>query len=131
MGLWFFSCVVSSVRNCWKLPAISPPDAAVPPRPLPRQHEEGDGHDWHAEIAVNRWRNADHRDWWDLADRIRVPTLVLGGQQSHLPQDRMRDLAGRLPDATFADFDLGHGMHEERPGEVLTVVEPFLSPLAK
>lgn len=118
------------------LEEMPPPDAAAPPRPVPprpgpRRAQHGGQHDWRAESAVNRWRNLDHPDWWDLAERVEVETLVLGGRQSHLPQNRLRDLAGRVPHGRFEAFDLGHAMHQYRPGEVLTVVEPFLSPLAK
>lgn len=113
------------------LEEMPPPDAAVPPRPVPRRAPRDGQHDWRAEIAVNQWRNLDHPDWWDLAESVEVEALVLGGQQSHLPQGRMQDLANRLPHGRFQPFDLGHDMHQDRPGEVLTVVEPFLSPLAK
>lgn len=113
------------------LEEIPPPDAAVPPRPLPRRPPPQPGYDWRAQIAVNRWRNVDHPDWWGFAERVEVPALVLGGRQSHLPQNRLRDLANRLPDGRFEAFDLGHDLHEYRPGVVLTAVEPFLAPLAK
>ncbi|WP_375387289.1 MULTISPECIES: alpha/beta fold hydrolase [Actinomycetes] len=113
------------------LEEMPPPDAAEPHRPIPRQPDPTADHDWRAVIAVHRWRNVDHPGWWDHADRITVDTLVLGGEQSYLPQSRLRDLAGRLPHGTFASLDLPHGMHEDRPGEVLTVVEPFLTRFAK
>ena len=110
---------------------MPPPDPADPPRPIPRQHEPGAGHDWRAEIAVNRWRNAPAPGWWDHADRIQAETLVLGGARSHLPQHRLQDLARRLPHGQFQSLDLDHEMHQDRPGQVLAVVEPFLTPLAK
>ena len=113
------------------LEEMPPPDAAVPRRPVLSRPEPGTDHDWRASIAVNRWRNVDHPDWWAYADQIEAETLVLGGQRSHLPQDRLRELAERLPHGRFESFDLGHDLHGERPGEVLTVVEPFLHPLAK
>lgn len=114
------------------LSEMPPPDMAVPPRPIPRRAPRGAQHDWRAEIAVNRWRNLDHPDWWEMAGRVEVETLVLGGgRQSHLPQNRLQDLANRLPHGRFESFELGHDMHQYRPGEVLTVVEPFLSPLGK
>ena len=110
---------------------MPPPDPARPPRPIPREPDPAATHDWRAEIAVNRWRNQPPPGWWDHADRIQAETLVLGGQRSHLPQDRLAELARRLPHGRFASLDLDHDMHEDRPGEVLAVVEPFLQPLAK
>jgi len=113
------------------LEEMPPPDPADPPRPIPRQPEPDADHDWRAVIAVHRWRNAPPPGWWDYADRIRTETLVLGGQRSHLRQHRLQDLARRLEHGRFVSLDLDHDMHEDRPGEVLAVVEPFLHPLAK
>jgi pimeloyl-ACP methyl ester carboxylesterase len=113
------------------LEEMPPPDPARPPRPIPRRPEPGTSHDWRAEIAVHRWRNQPTPGWWDYAERIQVETLVLGGARSYLPQHRLHDLSNRLPHGRFASLDLEHAMHEDRPGEVLAVVEPFLNPLAK
>ena len=110
---------------------MPPPDPAEPRKPIPRQPEPGADHDWRAVIAVNRWRNQPSPGWWEHADRIGAETLVLGGLRSHLTQQRLRDLAQRLPNGRYVSLDLDHAMHEERPGEVLTVVEPFLQPFAK
>lgn len=110
---------------------MPPPDPAEPRRPLPRQPEPGADHDWRAVIAVRRWRNQPPPGWWEHADAISTQTLVLGGLRSHLPQQRLRDLAQRLPEGRYTSLDLDHRMHEQRPGEVLTVVEPFLRPFAK
>jgi pimeloyl-ACP methyl ester carboxylesterase len=113
------------------LEEMPPPDPARPPRVFPRHPDPAGAYDWRAEIAVYRWRNQPPRRWWDYADTIQAETLVLGGAQSYLPQNRLRDLANRLPHGRFASLDLDHDMHEQRPGEVLTVVEPFLKPLGK
>ena len=110
---------------------MPPPDPARPPRTLPRHPDPQGRYDWRAEIAVARWRNQPPAGWWEHAERIQAETLVLGADRSHLPQHRLRDLAHRLPRGEFASLDLEHAMHEDRPGEVLTVVEPFLRPLAK
>jgi pimeloyl-ACP methyl ester carboxylesterase len=113
------------------LEEMPPPDPAHPPRVFPRHPDRDGAYDWRAEIAVYRWRNQPPRGWGDYADAIQAETLVLGGERSYLPQNRLRDLANRLPHGRFVSLDLDHDMHEQRPGEVLTVVEPFLRPLAK
>jgi pimeloyl-ACP methyl ester carboxylesterase len=113
------------------LEEMPPPDPARPPRVFPRHPDPGARYDWRAQIAVYRWRNQPPRGWWEHADAIQAETLVLGGAQSSLPQNRLQDLANRLPHGRFASLDLDHEMHEQRPGEVLTVVEPFLAPLGK
>jgi len=113
------------------LEEMPPPDPAKPPQPIPRQPEPGADHDWRAVIAVRRWRNQPPPTWWDHTAAIQAETLVLGGARSYLPQHRLQDLARRLPHGQFVSLDLAHDMHQDRPGAVLAVVEPFLKPLAK
>jgi pimeloyl-ACP methyl ester carboxylesterase len=113
------------------LEEMPPPDPAKPPRPMPRGPDPDGAVDWHAVIAMHRWRNAPDRSWWGMANKIPSRTLVVGGSRSHLPQDRMRTLADAIPNASFASVDLGHNIHTERPSEFLRVVEPFISWFAK
>jgi pimeloyl-ACP methyl ester carboxylesterase len=113
------------------LEEMPPPDPAKPPRPYPRQPDPDADTDWRAVIAVNRWRNNPPRSSWGMANKIASKTLVLGGSQSHLPQDRLRTLSDSIPNATFTAIDRGHNIHDERPSEFLAVVEPFISWFAK
>jgi pimeloyl-ACP methyl ester carboxylesterase len=113
------------------LEEMPPPDPAEPPRPMPRQHEPGDQHDWRAVIGFRRWRNAPPRGWWDMADRISAETLVISGSQSYLSASRMEELCHQLPHGQFVSLDLGHVPHEERPSEFLRVVQPFVAYFAK
>lgn len=113
------------------LEEMPPPDPARPPMPLPRQPEPDAEYDWHAVIAVRRWRNNPPPDWWDLAGRIPAKTLVVGGAHSHLDQGRMQELAKRIPHASFSSVDLDHSLHLDRPSEFLKVLEPFISWFAK
>ncbi len=109
------------------LEEMPPPDPAKPPRPYPRQPHPDDECDWRAVIALNRWRNSPPKSWWGLANKIPSRTLVVGGSQSHLSQDRMRTLSDSIPNAKFVSVDRGHDIHTERPSEFLAVVEPFIS----
>jgi pimeloyl-ACP methyl ester carboxylesterase len=113
------------------LEEMPPPDPAKPPRPYPREPDPNGEWDWQAVIAANRWRNNPDKSWWAMANKIQAKTLVIGGAQSHLPQNRMRTLSESIPNATFTSLDLGHDPHAERPSEFLRVVEPFISRFAK
>jgi 3-oxoadipate enol-lactonase len=107
------------------------PDAADPPLDVPKRGRPGQTYDWRAASEVLRWRNLSHSDWWDLAERITCPTLIIGGNSSHLPQDRLAELARRMPRGQYVSMDGGHDLHARRPGEFDIVVEPFLKPWAK
>lgn len=105
------------------MPAPVPAD---PPRPIPVGPEPGETCDWRAVAALRSWRNAPQQGSWDLAGRIRAQTLVVGADGSGLPQDRLREIARLIPRSSFISLDTGHAVHEERPGEFLAVVRPFL-----
>ncbi|WP_244217737.1 alpha/beta fold hydrolase, partial [Streptomyces carpinensis] len=73
-------------------------------------------------------RNAPDPVWWEHMGRITAPTLlVAGGPRSFIPQEQITTLAGLIPDARVVTVDAGHLVHETRPEEFLTVVEPFLA----
>lgn len=113
------------------LEEMPPPDPANPPKPIPRKPELGADYDWRALIAVLRWRNAPPPIWWEYASQIQANTLVLGATNSHLRQDRLRELSERIPHGTFASMNCDHEGHEARPSEFLIHVEPFISWFAK
>ena len=69
----------------------------------------------------------DH-DGAAVLDGIRAETLVVHGTHDPLtPLPHGEVLAGRIPDATLAVFDAGHGLHLDTP-EVLDTVRAFLLP---
>ncbi len=113
------------------LEEMPPPDPAKPPQELPLGPDPAGRWDWRAVLVIRRWINAGHPDWWQLANALKVRTLVVGGRRSHYDQDRLRDLSRAMPEARFVSLDLGHAPHAERPSAFLQVVGPFLAPLAK
>ena len=113
------------------LEEMPPPDAAKPRLELPLGPDPEGRWDWRFVIMVRRWLNDGHPDWWQLANKITVRTLVIAGARSAADEGRQHDLARAMPDATFRSLDLGHTPHAERPSAFLQVVGPFLAPLAK
>lgn len=113
------------------LEEMPPPDAARPPLELPLGPDPEGRWDWRLVIAVRRWRNAGHPEWWQLANKVTVRTLVVSGARSPYDAGRLRDLSRAMPEARFVSLNLGHAPHEERPSAFLQVVVPFLAPLAK
>ena len=110
---------------------MPPPDAAKPPLELPLGPDPAGRYDWKAVIAIRRWLNAGHPDWWQLANGLGTRTLVIGAERGPYDQSRLRDLTTAMPDASYVGVDLGHTPHAERPSAFLQVVQPFLAPLAK
>ena len=110
---------------------VPTPDPANPPREVPLRGSPDDTSDWRAISQVRRWRNNPPQEWWQLAEHIVCPTLVIGPTESHLPQDRLAELARRIPRGEFVAVEGGHNLHEDRPSQFDIAVEPFLTPWAR
>ncbi len=63
----------------------------------------------------------------ELAPLVAVPSLVIGCRDDELAgAGQSRLLFGAIPDARYAEVASGHGVLDERPAEVLQLVESFL-----
>ncbi len=106
---------------------------AVPPRlgslerpPLPRPDEELP-FDWPLVNALRAQLTNPDPAWWQDAQRIAVPTLVIaGGPPSHIPQADLHELAARLVDGRLVEIPVGHMVHVQAPGEFVAAIRTFL-----
>jgi pimeloyl-ACP methyl ester carboxylesterase len=98
------------------------PDVTVGPRPA------GDlDYDWAVIPAIRERVRTSDPSWPGLLPSIRVPTLVLaGGATSQIPQNRIADMAGLLPDARLVMIDAGHSIHQAAPERFIAEVVAFL-----
>jgi pimeloyl-ACP methyl ester carboxylesterase len=66
--------------------------------------------------------------WWDALTAIKAPTLVIGGgPRSHVPPERLVEVACTIPDAELITIDAGHRIHSTRPAEFRDAVLEFLA----
>ena len=103
-----------------------------PPVPLglpePQRPEGPIAFDWEVRPAIVGQLNAPDADWWDGIATVGVPTLVVaGGTESHLPQDRIAEMAQRFPAGHLLTIPVGHEVHGALPSEFGEVVRSFLS----
>ncbi|MFH8932211.1 alpha/beta fold hydrolase [Streptomyces pristinaespiralis] len=97
-----------------------------PPRPPAVRGEEPLGFDWPVVPDTDRELNEPDPAWWQELTEITCPTLVIGGgPTSHVPQDRLAELAGRIPGGRFVTIDAGHLVHESRPEDFLKSLKEF------
>ncbi len=77
-----------------------------------------------------------YKDTWDLPDynlmprlaTLRIPTLVLWGDQDFIPKDTSAHIAGAIPGAQLVVLkDCGHFSYLECPDQVGRVINEFLS----
>ncbi len=98
------------------------PDVTAGTRP------SGDlNYDWAVIPAIRERVRTSNPSWPGLLPSIRVPTLVLaGGDTSQIPQNRIADMAGLLPDARLVTIEAGHSIHQAAPERFVAEVVAFL-----
>jgi 3-oxoadipate enol-lactonase len=94
----------------------------------PRSRPEGAlPFDWQALVSVNDELRDPDSSWWEGLARISAPTLmVAGGSASHIPQDLLADVAGRIPNCALVTIDVGHHVHRYALAEFVRAVRAFL-----
>lgn len=83
--------------------------------------------DWAVVPAI--YGQLSHPDpaWWDRVTAITAPTLIIGGgPDSHIPQDKLKEAADRLPNSTLQVIPAGHDVHGACPAEFTAAVLEFL-----
>ena len=105
-----------------------PPLPARPPRVVPRKPSDPLAFDWRVLGAIAHQRNHPDPAWWEDLNLITARTLVIaGGTDSHLPQDQIAALAGRITDATLVTIHAGHNVPSTHPDAFLAALLPFLA----
>jgi 3-oxoadipate enol-lactonase len=103
-------------------PPPTPRSRAIPERP--------DGplsFDWAVVPAIVDQVNDPDPAWWEHLTRISAPTLLIaGGPASHIPQDKLRELAARVQTCTLLTIAAGHNIHAARPEEFAAAVLDFV-----
>ena len=96
-----------------KRPPLAPPDTPTP-------------FDFAVVNAIRAQLTDPDPTWWDRTDTVNVPTLVIGGADSHIPQHLLADMVERMPDAALVTIAAGHHVHHDQPVEFLDAVNGFL-----
>lgn len=105
-----------------------PPPFPRPASPVPDEPEGPADFDWAVVRPLKAQVDTPDPAWREGLRRITAPTLVVaGGPASHVPQERIADLAALVPDCRTVTVDAGHLVHAVRPAEFVAAVAPFLS----
>jgi pimeloyl-ACP methyl ester carboxylesterase len=85
--------------------------------------------DWEMVLAIRRQIEDPDPAWLERLSRISAQTLIIGGgPQSHIPQDRIAELARRIPGARSATIPAGHLIHDAEPEAFTETTLMFLRP---
>ena len=78
-------------------------------------------------LAVRRQIDDPDPAWLERLGRISAPTLVIGGgPRSPIPQDRVAELARRIPGARRETIPAGHLIHDAEPDAFTKMALMFL-----
>jgi pimeloyl-ACP methyl ester carboxylesterase len=99
--------------------ALERPPLAPPAEPTP--------FDFAAVNAIRAQINDPDPAWWDGMATVDVPTLIIGGANSSIPQYLLAETVERMPDAGLVTIDAGHNVHRDGPAEFLAAVNRFLA----
>ena len=86
-------------------------------RPLPVRPEGVElSFDWEVVPAIAAESGVTDAAAWEALGEIAAPTLmVAGGPSSHVPQERLAEVAARIPECTLVTLDGGHHVHRAEP----------------
>jgi pimeloyl-ACP methyl ester carboxylesterase len=92
-----------------------------PPEPVP--------FDWRVVAPIRRQLNEPDSAWWGRLPEITAPTLVVGGgSTSHIPQEDLEALSGRVPGCRLVTIEgAGHQVHSARHEQFLAAINEFLA----
>ncbi|MDR0345243.1 MAG: alpha/beta hydrolase [Nocardiopsaceae bacterium] len=104
------------------VPPPFPRERAIPERPA-----QPLDFDWAVVPAIVGQVNQGDPAAWEGLAAITAPALLIGGgPESHIPQDRLAEVAARIPRCDLVTIPAGHLVHEARPSEFADVVLGWL-----
>jgi pimeloyl-ACP methyl ester carboxylesterase len=105
-------------------------DAAPPfprDRPIPDRPDHELDFDWALVPAILGEAGRGDPEAWAGLSAITARTLVVGGgEESHIPQDRLAQAVQRIPHAALVTIPAGHEVHVTRPTEFADVLLAWL-----
>lgn len=108
------------------------PPPFVRERAIPERPEGRLDFDWEVVPAIVAEVNRGNPTMWDRLHSITAPTLLIGGgPESHIPQDKLHEVADRIPDCSFITIPAGHLVHATRPTEFADAVLGWLNQTSK
>ena len=101
-----------SPRRIQRLIVEDAPPPFVRERPVPARPEGELDFDWAVVPAIVGEVSRGNPRLWDRLSSITAPTLIVGGgSQSHIPQEKLQEVADRIPDCSLVTIPAGHLVH--------------------
>ena len=106
---------------------VCPPYKRDHPIPEAPSNTDAFDFDWNVVPAIVEEVNAGSPRTWDGLKTIRARTLLIGGgPTSHIPQDKLVEVAGLIPRCDVTTIAAGHHVHRTEPEPFATTVLDWL-----
>ncbi|MGP4064105.1 alpha/beta fold hydrolase [Oceanobacillus sp. M65] len=84
--------------------------------------------DWLVVPSILQQLNEPNPEWWARLTDIIMPTLIIGGGSSHIPQNKLHEVSELIPKCELVTIeDAGHFVHDDNLPAYLTAVKSFLN----
>ncbi|RIU94735.1 alpha/beta fold hydrolase [Oceanobacillus picturae] len=106
----------------------TPPPFPDKPIEIPTKPSDSLQFDWLVVPSILQQLNEPNPKWWARLTDISMPTLIIGGGSSHIPQNKLQEVSELIPTCEFVTIeDAGHFVHEENLPAYLAAVKSFLN----
>jgi pimeloyl-ACP methyl ester carboxylesterase len=105
----------------------TPPPFLNKPIEVPAKPSDPLPFDWLVVPSILRQLNEPNPEWWARLTDILMPTLIIGGGSSHIPQNKLQEVCELIPNCELVTIeDAGHFVHDANLPAFLAAVKSFL-----
>ncbi|MFB4328220.1 MULTISPECIES: alpha/beta fold hydrolase [Paenibacillus] len=105
----------------------TPPPFADKPIKVPAKPSDPLPFDWQVVPSILQQLNEPNPEWWLRLHDIIMPTLIIGGGSSHIPQNKLREVSELIPNCELVMIqDAGHFVHDDNLPALLATAKKFL-----
>lgn len=106
----------------------SPPPFPDKPIDIPAKPSVLLPFDWQVMPSILQQLNEPNPEWWARLTDIIMPTLIIGGGSSHIPQNKLHEVSELIPNCKLVTIeDAGHFVHNANLPAFLATVISFLN----
>ena len=106
----------------------TPPPFQDKPIEIPSKPSDPLPFDWEVVPSILRQLNEPNPEWWERLTDILMPTLIIGGGSSHIPQNKLQEVSELIPNCELVTIeDAGHFVHDDNLPAFLAAVKSFLT----
>ena len=106
----------------------TPPPFPDKPIEVPSKPSNSLPFDWQVVPSILRQLNEPNPEWWARLTDIIMPTLIIGGGSSHIPQNKLQEVSKLIPNCELVTIeDAGHDVHDVNLPAFLAAVKNFLN----